>query len=158
MELINEDLTRIVIFEGNTQPLVFKPPFSANEVDREIKKAMLRNAEIRRYYLPNVDFEVIKTLVPPGYQQPWHTHKDIHEAMLVVEGQIEVLIEKEKKTRKIPVKTGGLIVVDRGLETFHTVKNPTTKYSTTLTFKFLGPDKKQNEIFRSDWYGKCRER
>lgn len=75
--------------------------------------------------------------------------------MLVVEGQIEVLIEKEKKIRKIPVKTGDLIVVDRGLDTFHTVKNPTTKYSTTLTFKFLGPDKKQDEIFHRDWYGKC---
>lgn len=70
MELINEDLTRIVIFERNTEPMVFKPPFSANEVNKEIKKAMSRNAEIRRYYLPNVDLEVIKTLVPPGYQQP----------------------------------------------------------------------------------------
>lgn len=154
MELIKKDLTRIVIFERNTEPLVFKPPFSSNEVDKEIKKAMLRNAEIRRYYLPNVDLEVIKTLVPPGYQQPWHTHKNIHEAMLVVKGQIEVLIEQEKKIRKIRVKTGDLIVVDRGLDTFHTVKNPTTKYSTTLTFKFLGTYEKRNEIFRRDWYGK----
>ncbi len=158
LELVNEELTRVVIFERNQEPLVFKPPFSVDKVDKEIKKSMSRNAEIRRYYLPNVDLEVIKTFVPPGYQQPWHTHKDIHEAMLVVEGEIEVLVEKDKKIRKISVKRGDLIVVDRGLDTFHTVKNPTTKYSTTLTFKFCGPDKKQNEIFRSDWYGRFLEK
>jgi quercetin dioxygenase-like cupin family protein len=154
LELINEHLTRIVIFEHNKESLVFKPPLSVEQVNNEIKKAMLRKAEIRRYYLPNVDLEIIKTLVPPSYEQPWHTHKDIHEAMLVIEGEIEILIEKEMKIQKILLKKGDMIVVDRGFDTFHTVGNPTTEYSGTLTFKFLGPDKKQNEIFHHDWHGK----
>jgi hypothetical protein len=63
----------------------------------------------------------------PGYQQPLHTHWDIHEAMLVVEERIETLVEKEKKIRKVQVKKEDMIVLDKDLDTFHTVKNPTAK-------------------------------
>lgn len=158
MKAISEESTKVVAFKQGKEPVVLRPPCRHDELSEKIQKAMSENAEIRKYYKPNVNLEVIETLVPPHYQQPWHTHIEIHEAMLVVKGQVEVLIEKKKKINRISLNEGDLVVVDRGLDTFHTVRNPTNEYSTTLTFKFLGPAKKQNEIFSSDWYGRHPER
>ena len=154
MELILKNSTKVVVFKKDEQPLVLRPQSLGNRIDDEIKNAISQNAEIRRYYKPNVNLEIIKTSVPPHYQQPWHTHKVVHEAMLVIKGCIEILTEEKGETRRTVLCEGDLSVLDRGLDVFHTVQNPTDEYSTTLTFKFLGPDEKKNHFFKGDWYRK----
>lgn len=154
METISEESTKVVAFKQGKEPVVLRPPCHRDELVQKIQKAMSENSEIRKYYTPNVNLEVIETLVPPHHQQPWHTHREVHEAMFVIRGQVEVLIEEKDKISRISLSKGDLTVMDRGLDTFHTVRNPTNEYSTTLTFKFLGPDSKQNEVFKCDWHGK----
>ncbi|UCE16385.1 MAG: cupin domain-containing protein [Candidatus Bathyarchaeota archaeon] len=158
MELISRKSTKVIIFEKDKQPFVFKQPVRDNAYGNRIRNAISHDAEIRIYYKPDVNLEVIKTLVPPNYEQPWHTHKKVQEAVLVIDGQVEVLTENKQKTHRTVLKEGDLVVFDRDPNSFHTIRNSTTKYSKTLTFKFLGPDKKQGEIFNGDWYGKSSEK
>jgi quercetin dioxygenase-like cupin family protein len=127
---------------------------SRDTLENEIEAATKRKDEIRWYYFPKVSFEIIKTAIPPGYEQPMHSHCDLHEATLVLKGQVVVKEETEGKLSEAMLSENDLVVLDRGKKSFHTMKNLGQDYSYTLTFKFLGPDIKDPQLFRLDWHAK----
>lgn len=148
--IIRGDSRNVAVINKKGEKRFYKPAEGATkeEIERAVFEAKKRGAEIRYYYLPQISFEIIETHVPPGYEQPWHSHKKINEAMLGLNGEVVVLVENEEFT----IKAGDFIVLDRGRD--HTQKNTTKNYAVTLTFKFLGPDEKDIELFKSDWYGR----
>jgi quercetin dioxygenase-like cupin family protein len=47
----------------------------------------------------------------PGKQVPWHAHEDTEQVMFILEGEVEMTIEEERKT----LTSGDVVVVNRGL-------------------------------------------
>jgi hypothetical protein len=78
----------------------------------------------------------------------------LHEATLVLKGQVVVTEEAEGKLSEVTVSENDLVILDRGKNSFHAMKNPGLDYSYTLTYKFLGPDLKDSQLFKLDWHAK----
>lgn len=123
-------------------------------IEQKIKEAIAKDHEVRWYYLPQVSFEIIKTAVPPSYEQPWHSHWFLHEGVLVLDGEILIKEENDGKLTEQLLHENDFAVFNHGKESFHTVHNPTSAYAHTLTYKFLGPDIKDKDLFRNDWHKK----
>jgi quercetin dioxygenase-like cupin family protein len=47
----------------------------------------------------------------PGKHVPWHAHEDTEQVMFILEGEVEMTIEEERKT----LTSGDVVVVNRGL-------------------------------------------
>jgi quercetin dioxygenase-like cupin family protein len=47
----------------------------------------------------------------PGKQVPWHAHEDTEQVMFILEGEVDMTIEKETAT----LQPGDIVVVNRGL-------------------------------------------
>ena len=156
MQLIKENLLKISIIEksGTRIRLDASTKKTSHQVTKEIEQALKRSAEIRWYYLPETSFEVIKTAIPPGHEQPWHTNCRLHEATLLIKGQIMVFENHKGKVSKALLHENDFVLFEKGPDTYHTMKNPGQEYAYTLTYKFVGPDMKDRELFKTDWHRK----
>lgn len=158
MELIRSNLLKVSIIEKSGKRIWLNPSNTPWDViEEKIKEAMEKKIEIRWYYLPKNSFEIIKTAIPPGYEQPWHSHYELHEAMLVIKGQVIVSEEREGKSTRELLCENDFVIFDSGQEIYHTMKNAGQEYALTLSCKFLGPDAKNEQLFKTDWHGKYQQ-
>ena len=155
MELIKSTLLEVSIIEKTGKRMYLDPnKIPLNLMTDKTRNAIKRNAEIRWYYKPKTSFEIIKTAIPPRYEQPWHSHHKLFEAMLVLKGQVVTSEERGGKVIDELLSEGDFVVFDRNKGTYHTMKNIGQDYAYTLTYKFLSPATKDEQLFRSDWHGK----
>jgi quercetin dioxygenase-like cupin family protein len=121
-------------------------------VRKEVSLAMRRRAELRWMYLPDCNFEVIKTAIPPKYQQPWHRHERVKEATLALKGQI-LLLERvgNRRPDRLILRPGDFVSFSKN-NAYHTMANREDTYALSLTFKFIASGKKDEELFRKDWF------
>lgn len=123
--------------------------------------------EVRLYYQglkasngESVATKVIETWIPPGHVQPFHTHHQVHEMTLVIEGVIlaiddESLTEEEirnsiavlegKDVRQLAVHD----MIIEGPGTRHTIANPIHQYARIVTVQTA---RMPIESFSSDWH------
>jgi len=157
MEFVPSRLQKVSIIERDGNRIWLNPKeMPEDSIEERIRKAIARDDEVRWYYLPEVSFEIIKTAVPPRYEQPWHSHWFLHESVLVIAGEILVKEENNGKLAEQVLHERDLAVFNHGKESFHTVQNPNSTYAHTLTHKFLGPDVKDKDLFKNDWHKKQR--
>ena len=153
MEILRRRSINVAIIERSGERTILKPTrVEQASIEEFIKEAMDRSAEIRWYYIPCSSLEIIRTALPPKYEQPWHSHKSIHEATLVLEGHVLVLSMKDETIKEVDLAPGDLVVLDTNPEIYHTMKNTTKKYATTMTLKYVGPEKKDEKLFQKDWH------
>ena len=106
LEIISKAATEIsIIGRSRNDRVVGLDPSSLEKktLKRRVRSAIAENKEVRWYYFPDTNFEVIKTAIPPNYEQPFHRHVRYMEAMVVLKGEVVV----EEKLGKIIEKSLG---------------------------------------------------
>jgi quercetin dioxygenase-like cupin family protein len=151
-EVLRKDNVKVAIFRRDGNNLILEPKkHDQLEIESAVKQAMDNLDEIRWYYWPKYNFEIIKTALPPNYMQPWHSHAKIQESTYVIKGKVSIFC-KDKENEEIELEEGDCIVLKPGKERFHTMKNDTRQYAITLTFKLVELGPKDESRFRKDWY------
>ena len=94
MEIIKEKFLEISIVDPVDGSRIKLNPdeLTESEIVTKLHKEKSLKKEIRKYYLPNKNFELIVTEIPPGHIQSYHSHHILYEATLVLEGKILVKI------------------------------------------------------------------
>lgn len=156
LEIISKAATEISIIGRSRNDRVRLDPSSLEKktLKRRVRSAIAENKEVRWYYFPDTNFEVIKTAIPPNYEQPFHRHVRYMEAMVVLKGEVIVVEEKLGKIIEKSLGRDDFAMFSQNKNFFHTVKNSSQKYAYILTFKFKGSKNKNKESFINDWYGK----
>ena len=100
-------------------------------------------------------FRFIVTEIPPGYVQPFHTHRNLHELTIVLEGSI-LYIESDSLTeghQKSELKKKGMklslgdLVIDDTIKR-HTIANFSKTYARVITIQ---SSKKEGANLVTDW-------
>ena len=96
----------------------------------------------------SVEFEIVKTIIPPRHSQQLHAHRGYQEAALVLRGHIKAIEYRgEKKTSSL-LTTGSFVVFTN--PRCHTLVNVSKTPATIITIKFLGGKKRLTIKFRND--------
>lgn len=110
-----------------------------------IHREKLDGTRIDYYFQP--EYEIHYSQIPPGTVQEWHQHNIVEEAILIVEGQLEIRWVADKIVKKAKVKNGDLIRVEN---TPHTFANITAKDAVFVVFKAILKGEDNSKIFRED--------
>jgi hypothetical protein len=155
LEIIKREVTQIAIInQSRERTRLDTSTLDSKTIKAQLKTALSENKEIRWYYLPNTNFEVIKTAIPPKYEQQFHRHMKYMEAMIVLKGNVVVIEDNQGKIIEQTLGSNDFVFFSQKITTFHTVKNSSKKYAYILTFKFKGSKKKDGTSFINDWFAK----
>lgn len=101
-------------------------------------------------------FRFIITDIPPGHIQPFHSHKNLHEITIVLNGNISyiesnklsetVSSKNELKKKGVNLSTGDLVIDDKIKR--HTVANFSRAYASMITIQ---SSKKEGANLVADW-------
>lgn len=130
-------------------------------------KVILANAKKNRFEV-RYDYDLIKaaskklpfrfiiTDIPPGHAQPFHTHKNLHELTIVLEGDVfyvesdelsEITSSRsELKQKGVKLSVGDLVIDDTIRR--HTVANFSNTYARMITIQ---SSKKEGANLVTDW-------
>ena len=98
------------------------------------------------YYL-QPEYEIHYNEIPAGIVQEWHSHEQIEDVVLIIEGQLEVKWINDKEERKASLKSGDLVRVEN---TIHTFANTGDREAKFLVFKMVLEGKNNSKILKED--------
>ncbi|MCK4550467.1 MAG: cupin domain-containing protein [Candidatus Aenigmarchaeota archaeon] len=102
-------------------------------------------SKIRRFLFD--EYELHDTTIPPGTIQAWHSHEKIEEALLVIDGPMDILFIEAGETKKETLVSGDLVRFEK---TAHTVENNTEKPARFFVLKMVPEGKDKKHIFLND--------
>jgi hypothetical protein len=138
---------------------------TTQKLDSMLKIAKKSKFEIRYNYDliktagKKLPFRFIVTDIPPNHIQPFHSHKNLHELTIVLEGVIFYIEsnklseskknEKELKNKGHKLSVGDLVIDDKTKR--HTIANFSKSYARLITIQSA---KTHNANLVSDWIRK----
>lgn len=137
-------------------------PSSRKNLRTMLGKAKKNKFEVRYDYDlikaagKKLPFRFIITDIPPGHVQPFHTHQNLHEVTIVLDGEVwyiesdklsEITSDKSELKKKAKKLSEGDLVVDDRIKR-HTVANFSKSYVRMITIQ---SSKKEGANLVRDW-------